>query len=206
MDRTTDGSEPVREMMLAEARRLDAGYRFTQDCGETFLYRGKGVRIPTLEEGYQGFLKVPVNVEIKVGTRPGVEEAVWRVIEAAGAEERTLVVSERTAIIHRFRKASSGRVKTVSSIGEIVAFDLLSRVRLPKLLEPSYLVLQSLEIDCGSHIVTPDLVRATHELSIRVDVWTINSEPHMRRLLGFGVDDINTDRSNVLTRVISGAG
>src|SRR5919107_899070 len=185
VDRTTDSTGTVREMTLAELKRLDAGYRFTRDGGGTFPYRGKGIRIPALQEVYDEFVEVPINVEIK-GERAGIEEAVWRVIEAAGAEERTLVVSERTATIHRFRKVSRGRVATASSIGEIIVFDLLSRVRLHRLLRPSYRALQGPEVYCGLHIVTPEFVRAAHELSIRVDVWTINSEPDMRRLLGSG--------------------
>lgn len=64
VDRTTDSSGPVHEMTLAEIRRLDAGYRFTQDGGKTYPYQGKGLRIPTLEEVYQEFPEVPINVEI----------------------------------------------------------------------------------------------------------------------------------------------
>jgi glycerophosphoryl diester phosphodiesterase len=204
VDRTTDGSGPVREMTLAEIGKLDAGYRFTQDGDKTYPYRGKGLRVPTLEEVYQEFPEVPINVEIKAETRPGVEEAVWRVIEAAGAEERTLVVSERTATIHRFRKVSRGRVATASSIGEIIVFDLLSRVRLHRVLRPSYRALQGPEVYCRLQIVTPEFVRAAHELGIRVDVWTINSALDMRRLLGSGVDGVMTDRPNVLARVLGG--
>jgi len=37
-----------------------------------------------------------------------------------------------------------------------------------------------------------------------VDVWTINSEPDMRRLLGSGVEGVMTDRPNVLARVLGG--
>src|SRR5215213_3619479 len=93
VDRTTQGTGPVREMTLAELKRLDAGYRFTRDEGGTFPHRGEGIRIPTLEEVYDEFTEVPINVEIK-GERPGIEEVVWRIIASAGAEERTLVVSE----------------------------------------------------------------------------------------------------------------
>ena len=77
VDRTTDGSGAIREMTLADVRRLDAGYRFTPDGGRTYPYRGEGVRIPTMEEVYREFADVPINVEIK-GKRPGIEEAVWR--------------------------------------------------------------------------------------------------------------------------------
>jgi hypothetical protein len=39
-DLNTSGA--VREMTLAELKRLDAGYRFTRDEGGTFPYRGEG--------------------------------------------------------------------------------------------------------------------------------------------------------------------
>ena len=57
-----------------------------------------------MEEVYREFTDVPINVEIK-GKRPGIEEAVWRIIEGVGAEERTLVVSEDSGTIRRFREA-----------------------------------------------------------------------------------------------------
>ena len=55
VDRTTDGSGPVRDYSLADLRRLDAGYRWTDDDGATFPYRGKGIRVPTLEEVLRSF-------------------------------------------------------------------------------------------------------------------------------------------------------
>src|SRR5215217_1811627 len=165
VDRTTDGSGAICEMTLAEVKRLDAGYRFTPDGGRTYPYRGEGVRIPTMEEVYREFADVPINVEIK-GKRPGIEKALWRIIEGAGAEERTLVVSEDSGTIRRFREASGRRVATASSSAE--------------------------------------LIRRAHERGLRVDVWTIDHEPDMRRLLGFGVDGIMTDRPDILARVLRG--
>jgi glycerophosphoryl diester phosphodiesterase len=201
VDRTTDGSGAIREMTLAEVKRLDAGYRFTPDGGRTYPYRGEGVRIPTMEEVYREFTDVPINVEIK-GKRPGIEEAVWRIIE--GAEERTLVVSEDSGTIRRFREASGGGVATASSSAELILFWLLSRLRLSGLSKPSYQALQGPETYKGLRIVTPELVRGAHERGLRVDVWTIDHEPDMRRLLGFGVDGIMTDRPDILTRVLRG--
>lgn len=202
VDRTTDGTGDVREMTLSELKELDAGYRFTPDGGSTYPYRDEGVRVPTLEEVYREFLEVPINVEIKAD-RPGIEEAILRVIEGAGAEDRTLVVSEKTAIIRRFRRTSDGRVATASSIGEIVAFYLLSRLHLSGLLRPPYLALQGPEVYRGLRVVTPGFVRAAQESGLRVDVWTINTEPDMRRLLGYGMDGIMTDRPDVLARLLS---
>jgi glycerophosphoryl diester phosphodiesterase len=201
VDRTTDGKGPVREMTLAEVRRLDAGYRFTPDGGKTYPYRGEGVRIPTLEEVYGEFADVPINVEIK-GKRPGIEEAVWRTIEGAGAEERTLVVSEDSGTIRRFREASGGSVPTASSSAELISFWLLRGLGGSS--KPPYQALQGPETYKGLRIVTPEFVRGAHERGLRVDVWTIDHEPDMRRLLGFGVDGIMTDRPDVLARVLRG--
>jgi glycerophosphoryl diester phosphodiesterase len=203
VDRTTDGSGAVREMTLGEVKRLDAGYRFTSDGGRTYPYRGEGVKVPTMEEMYRQFPDVPINVEIK-GKRPSIEKAVWYIIEGAGAEERTLVVSEDLGTIRRFRKVSSGRVATASSSAELTSFWLLSRLRLGGLSKPSYQALQGPDTYKGLRIVTPELVRAAHEQGLRVDVWTIDQEPDMRRLLGFGVDGIMTDRPDILSEVLRG--
>ena len=161
VDRTTESTGTVREMTLAELKRLDAGYRFTRDEGRTFPYRGEGIRIPTLKEVYDEFTEVPINVEIK-GERPGIEEAVWQVIEEAGAEDRTLVVSESTPTIRRFREVSGGRVATASSSAELISFYLLSRLGLSRSVRPRYQALQGPETYHGLRIVTPGFIRAAH--------------------------------------------
>jgi glycerophosphoryl diester phosphodiesterase len=46
VDRTTEGTGPVREMSFAEIRRLDAGYRFTHDEGDIPLPRRRERSLP----------------------------------------------------------------------------------------------------------------------------------------------------------------
>lgn len=203
IDRTTHRSGAVGEMTLAEVKRLDAGYCFTRDEGRSYPCRGRGVRVPTLQEVYEHFEGVPINVEIKKPARPGVEEALFDAIQAAGAEDSTLVVSENWGAIRRFRKAADGRVATGSSTLEILVFDVLRRLHLHSLLRPPYHALQGPEKLWGLlPVVTPAFVRAAHEIGVRVDVWTINEKPSMRRLLGFGVDGIMTDRPDLLAGIL----
>ncbi len=201
VDRTTDGAGAVREMTLAELRRLDAGFRFTPDDGKTYPWRGKGVRIPTLEEVYRGFPDVPVNIEIK-GERPGIEEKVWQTIDGAEAEERTLVVSDDSGTTRRFRQACGGKVATAASSAELFSFWLLSRLHLGNPLGLPFRAVQAPETYRGLRVVTPEFVRAVREQGLWVDVWTIDEEPDMRRLLGYGVDGIITDRPDVLTGIL----
>ena len=202
--RTTDGSGLVAEMTLAEVQRLDAGYRHTTDGGATHPWRGRGVRVPTLAAVYAAFPDHPVNIELK-GTRPGLEQLVADVVEQAGAQTRTLVVANSRSAVERFRSASRGTVATGASVGEFVAFWLLSLARLGDLYRVPFQALQPPERFKGVRVVTPYLVRQAHRRGLRVDVWTIDDEPAMRRLLAVGVDGIMTDRPDLLGRLLGTA-
>lgn len=51
--RTTEATGQVSSYTLAELQRLDAGYRWTNDSGVTFPFRGTGVYVPTLREALE---------------------------------------------------------------------------------------------------------------------------------------------------------
>lgn len=68
VDRTTDGSGAIKEMSFAEIRELDAGYYWTDDDGATYPYRGLGFQVPTLEEMFQRYPEMRMNIEIKQET------------------------------------------------------------------------------------------------------------------------------------------
>ena len=201
VDRTTDGSGAVKEMTLEEIRGLDAGYRFSPDGGSSYPYRGRDLRVPTLEEIFHEFPDAAVNVEIKeVG--PGIERAVLSVIEEAGAEGRTLVASGKHEVIERFRRVAGREIPTAASRCEIRTFYLLSRLRLEGLLRPAYDALQIPVSYRGIRLVTPRFVEAAHDRGVRVDVWTINEPSEMRFLLDIGVDAVMTDRPETLVGVL----
>ncbi len=203
VDRTTDGTGPVREMTLAELKGLDAGYRFTPDGGATYPYRGRGVRVPEIREVFRKFPNCVVNIEIKE-EQPSVEEALLRVIEEEGVGDRALVVSGRARPVASFRKLAGGRVRTGASAREIAAFHYLSRLRLAGLLRPPFDALQVPVEYRGTPVVTPRFLEAAHGLGVRVDVWTIDEPGEMRRLLDLGADTIMTNRPEVLEEVLRG--
>jgi glycerophosphoryl diester phosphodiesterase len=205
VDRTTDGSGAVAGMTLGELRALDAGYRFSPDGGRTHPYRGRGVGIPTLAEVYEEFPATYTNIEIKEARR-GVEEAVMWVIRGAGAEERTLVVSNRHGVVRRFRRLCGEGIPTGASRREIRDFFLLSTLRLERSLRLPYEALQVPLDYRGIPLVTPRFLEAAHSRGVRVDVWTINDAGQMRRLLDLGADAIMTDRPEALSGVLEGRG
>ena len=54
---------------------------------------------------------------------------------------------------------------------------------------------------CTTRCATPSVVEAAHRAKIAVGVFTVNDEATMRRLAGFGVDVIISDRADLVTRL-----
>jgi glycerophosphoryl diester phosphodiesterase len=191
VSRTTGRRGRVERMSLAEIRRLDPGHEFTLDRGRSFPYRGKGLRIPTLEEVLQEFPEARITVEIKK-TKRGIGGAVLDVIRRCHATERVLVASHEHQHLQEFRSLD-GDVPTSFSKSEVREF--LARVRggdtngyrAPgnALQVPEYFGLR--------RVTSVAFIEAAHRLGVEVHVWTVNEPVHMKRLLRWGVDGIMTD-------------
>jgi glycerophosphoryl diester phosphodiesterase len=193
IDRTTDGTGRLRDYRYADLARFDAGYRFTADGGRTYPFRGKGLRIPTLEEVFALSGEARVNVEIKPRER-AVAKALWEFVDQRALHERILVASHDEAQLRRFRKYSSGRVATGASFGEVLRFWTAARLRADRFLPTAFDALQVPTTHAGLTIVDREFVRAAHRRGVQVHVWTIDDPHEMRRLLNLDVDGLMSDR------------
>lgn len=196
LDRTTDGHGPIAARTLAELQRLDAGHRFSPD-GRAFPWRGRGVRIPTLDEALALHPDLRLNIEMKARTPP-MMEAMWRFIESRGCHDRLLVAAEHTPTGRAFRRLSRGRVATSAGAREVLTFWLAARGRVPRLPRIDYDALQVPEHHHGLRVVDAGLVRAAHRRGLHVHVWTVDDPEAMTRLQALGVDGIMTDRPDRL--------
>jgi glycerophosphoryl diester phosphodiesterase len=187
VDRTTDGTGPVAEKTLAELKELDAGYRFTDERGGR-PFRGRGITIPTLEEVLEAFPGMRFTIEVKIGT---AQEPMFEVIDRLMAGDRVVAAgmdaADRT-MFDDFDGPVSGSTRDVR------AFLILHRLRLARLWRRSADVFQVPEHTRGIRIVTPRFVRDARARGVPVHVWTVNDASDMRRLLGWGVDGLITDR------------
>ncbi|HUF76787.1 MAG TPA: glycerophosphodiester phosphodiesterase [Longimicrobiales bacterium] len=196
VDRTTDGSGRVCELTLAEIQSLDAGYRFT-DLSGSHAFRGRGARVPTFEEVLVELTDVWINVECK---EPPVAGPLVEIVARHGAEDRVLIAAENEG---SRRGAAGYRGPWGASKPQGFLFFILHRLPGGSPYTPAADILQVPQWWKGLRVVTPRFVREAHRLNVPVQVWTVDDEADMRRLLDWGVDGIQTDRPDVLARVLT---
>jgi glycerophosphoryl diester phosphodiesterase len=203
VDRTTEGTGPVRALTLAELTSLDAGYRWSPDGGRSFPYRGHGLRVPTLEELFTAFPQARMNLEIKEND-PAIATALCRSVREHRMSERVLVASFHPRAVSRFRDVCPG-VATSATAPEARRFLALSTLRLENLHRPAAWALQVPEFAGRLRVLTPRFVAAAHRLNLQVHAFTINEPENQRRLLELGVDGIVTDRPDRMLTLLGRA-
>ena len=179
LDRTTDGSGPVKALSVRELKRLDAG------AWHAGSYRGQ--RIQTLQEVFERFRdRTRFWVELKGGgdLYPGIEERLVSTIEIYEMLERVLVQS--------FDHGALARIKTLSPGVRLGA--LVSRPPIEPLIRSP----GAADAICPeARLVSLETVAQIRAASLDCHVWTVNEPAQMDRLVEWGVSGVITDRPDL---------
>jgi glycerophosphoryl diester phosphodiesterase len=206
VDRTTEGHGRVDSYTLADLQKLDAGYRFRDLQGE-YSYRGKGVRIPALEEVFDVYAsKYYLHFEVKdVYPRGGpsqVEEKLWKLISDFHMEKKAIVSSFQQRIVERFNQLARGQVVIGAGRSEVMRFVMAHTSRLPLLYRRYSHVLEIPLTSNGINLKRRGLIEKAHGLGMEVYYWTVDDVPTMRELIELGADGLFTNRPDLLKEVI----
>jgi glycerophosphoryl diester phosphodiesterase len=196
LDRTTNGSGPVAARTAQELERLDAGYWFKR--GDAYPFRGQGIGVPTLREVLARYHGIPTIIEIKVYT-VAMGEAVSEEVRRADALDYVCVAGYGAASARAARAALPG-VAASAAQPEVRLAVYRSILRCP-VRRAAYQTYQVPECAEAVRIVTPRFIRHAHSAGLKVQVWTVDEEADMRRLLDWGVDGLISNRPNVAVRV-----
>lgn len=191
VDGTTDGRGPLHAYNLAELQSLDAGYRWTADGGQTFPFRGKGLRVAALEEVILAFPGLRLNIDLKQANPP-IVVPFCRMLHAYHKLDQVVVGSFHDGQLREFRRQCP-EVATAAGVQETRLFYLLNRLFLGALYRPPAQAFQIPETRGKIRLVTPRFIRAVHGHGLEVHVWTVNEMADMHRLLNWGVDGLITD-------------
>jgi glycerophosphoryl diester phosphodiesterase len=196
LDRTTSASGPIAAYTAADLARVDAGCRFTD--GNGFPLRNQGVGVPTLAEVLRRYPDVPIIVEMKVNVAE-MGNAVAREVRRAQAAERVCAAGYGTRSMAAAR-AALPEMASSACHPEVRVAVYRTWARWPPRNAP-YGGYQVPEFSGWTRIVSPRFVRHAHEAGLKVQVWTIDAEPDMQRLLAWGVDGLITNRPDVAARI-----
>jgi glycerophosphoryl diester phosphodiesterase len=181
-DRTLERTTPLRgPVAMREADEL----------------RGAGV--PALSDVLARYRDARIVIELKLND-PALASAVIEDVRAAGAVDRVCLGSFGTRVL-RAARALEPRIATSASREEVRLALYRSWVRWP-VTRAAYAGYQIPEMAGGTRVVSPRFVEHAHRAGLPVQVWTVDREEDARRLLGWGVDALITDRPDLLVPVV----
>jgi glycerophosphoryl diester phosphodiesterase len=192
MSRCTDNQCKVAECTLATLKNLDAGSWFDK--------KFRGTKIPTLSEVLDVCKnKVAVNIEIKTEAvsdeiSGGIEEKSVKIVQAGGMLGHTVFSSFDPRALKHLRQIDSRIPRAV----------LFKKKYYGSLLPSAIMELAGADaFNCAGGELGRKWLADLQANNIPVNVYTIDDERDMRRLLEMKVNGIFTNKPDVLKKVFA---
>ena len=189
LDRTTDGSGVVSALPWSAVSTVKVGGREP---------------VCRLADALEELPEALFNIDVKADNAVG---PVLALLERMGAVDRVCLASFSDRRLARLRAAGGERLLT--SMGPRSVTALWAGGRWPGLPVRRWVRgrMAQVPVRQGRLTVVDDrFVRAVHQRSLEVHVWTVDEAAEMERLLDLGVDGLVTDRPDVLREVLRGRG
>lgn len=182
-------AQEIRASTLEEVRAWDVGFGFIDASGER-PFRGKGFRMPTLDEALRAMPEVMFNVDAKQ-LEPDMIPALLDVVDRAAAADRVRIASFHTK---NLRKVRAARYRGQTGLGQqevarLVFQPAMVLRRFPVAGDAAQVPLTVGPVRLDTHA----FLTKAHALGLRVDYWTINEPYEAMRLLRLGADGVMTD-------------
>jgi glycerophosphoryl diester phosphodiesterase len=230
LDRTTNGSGPVRDFTLAEIQALDGAYWHVEgagarrvadrQAGDTYPFRGirtgaqapprgftaEDFKVPVLEDVLRRYPRIATNIEIKGET----EEIQMRTAEllapivAGTGREDIIVVSFNQNVVDRFHQLAPS-VPLAPGVNGGARF-LLQNESPGEGVVAFQIPITFVLGDQKLVVATPENVARAHEAGYAVHVWLSNDTedvPTYRRLLRMCVDAVMAAKPSLFERELA---
>lgn len=198
VSRTTNGTGQIGEMTLAEIKKLNDAAKFGDGSWPE-------QKVPTLVEVLDVVKgKAGIQIEIKVAAGnaryPGIEKKVADALATRNMADQAIVISFDFPTLKDI-KAIDPRIKT----GALVNAQWMM-ARMAK--SPEEIVGEVIQTTGADYFmptsgsVTEALVKATHAKGMKLGTWTVDATGEMKRLAGWGVDGITSNRPDELKQTL----
>jgi glycerophosphoryl diester phosphodiesterase len=204
--RTTDVEEvfpgrapwKVKDFTAAEIARLDAGSWFSPAHA--------GARVPTLEQYVQRVERHHQKLLLEIknpALYPGMERQTLKVLSNEGWLDRQHLTGR--LIVQSFSADSVRTVHTLKPgvktgfLGTPSVTDLPEYARFADQINPSYNTVST------GYVSTVHTFTGPHGRPLEVFTWTVDDAETARRVAGFGVDGIITNKPDVVRDAVAGS-
>jgi glycerophosphoryl diester phosphodiesterase len=158
------------------------------------------VGIPSLLEVLARYPRTRVIIEMKVNAVELADRTV-QIVRQAAAQDRVCLGSVGLRVLRAARLLDPA-VATSAAREEVRWALCRSWCGLASSRRVAYGGYQVPEWAGHTHVVTPRFVALAHRRALHVQVWTVDRENDARRLLGWGVDALITDRPDVIVPIV----
>jgi glycerophosphoryl diester phosphodiesterase len=204
LGRTTNAQGRVSALSVDELSRVDAGFHFSaakDSKDDAFPFRGRGVRIPKLRDLLTAFRDELFIIELKGnGNDALLAQRALDVVRETGAVDRVCFGGFSWRMLNELRRLDP--TACTSACREEGRWALYASWLHIAPRWAKYQAFQAPEMAGNTRVVSPRFVKLAHDAGLLVQVWTVNEEADMRRLIEWGVDGLITDRPDLARQVL----
>jgi glycerophosphoryl diester phosphodiesterase len=198
VDRTTNGNGSVSSLTYKQLARLDAGYKFKTNG--KYPFRGKNIRIPTLQSILKKFPKTLVTIDLK-DLRIEAVLPLCELITRLHRDDDTYIGVDTNEQVQEFRRrcpniyTSGTDEERRASRAARESGDLTFRSN-QLVSQPPFIA------DDGTRRVTPQTLNFSHRMNTAVLTWVVDDPKQLKELIDLGVDGIYTRRPDILLKLL----
>jgi glycerophosphoryl diester phosphodiesterase len=201
LTRITGQPGRVRDMTIAQLQKLDAGWSFVK--GNTHPFRGKGVKIPSLESIIQRFPSALLSLDLK-DESTAMNQPLCDLLTRFDRTDDVFVGSNNDAQILQFRQLCP-TVRTSATMVDVYANRDARASNDPNFV-PAVTIDQPPYRIGTRTLVDKESLAWAHSHGVAILTWVVNEPKDMEHLIDIGVDGIYTSYPDRLIAILKKRG
>lgn len=202
VDRTTNGSGKVKDMTLADIKKLDAGSWFNAAYPEKAQSQFEGLQVPTLEEVIEAFGK---NSRYYIETKapdvyPGMEKELVRILKKHKLTSQNAQSSK--IIVQSFSQESLLKMNKLAPAIPLVQLISYSEPAVISDAELDDIKKYAIGVGMNHKRIDRAYVEQVRNHGLLIHPYTVNKRSDMERLIDWGVTGMFTNYPDVLEAVL----
>ena len=195
VDATTNGTGFVRDKTLAEVQALDAGQSFAGQKND-YPFRGKGVRIPTIEQVLTEFPDKLTSLEFKDDSGPA-PDILCTLLRRLNRTKSVYLSSDMDPAIEQFKLACPEVATTVTDA--MVPIMLAARASGEAWCSPVPIGQPPYSSDRKPSVAS---LKWSHDHGLASFTWTVDDPDTLAYLASIGMDAVYTRRPDIARKIV----